>query len=77
MIVLFVFFSVTAVHKNRDVIPLNINDDVEESDEDAEQPVLDFEVELLINFVRLVSDLYFLKFYLFDFPSLISRHCSF
>lgn len=43
----FGLFFVITVHKNRDVIPLNINEDMEESDEDTEQPVLDFEVELL------------------------------
>lgn len=32
------------VHKNRDIIPLNINEDMEESDEDNEHPVFDFEV---------------------------------
>lgn len=35
------------VHKKREIIPLDINKDVEDSDEDAEQPVLDFEVESL------------------------------
>lgn len=35
--------EIDAFHKNRDVIPLNINEDMEESDEDTEQPVLDFE----------------------------------
>ncbi|XP_042060842.1 something about silencing protein 10-like [Salvia splendens] len=37
--------DIDVFHKKRDVVPLNINEDVEESDEDAEQPVLDFEEE--------------------------------
>ncbi|XP_057778096.1 protein THALLO-like isoform X1 [Salvia miltiorrhiza] len=37
--------DIDVFHKKRNVIPLNINEDVEESDEDAEQPVLDFEDE--------------------------------
>ncbi|XP_042062883.1 something about silencing protein 10-like isoform X2 [Salvia splendens] len=37
--------DIDVFHKKRDVVPLNINEDVEESDEDAEQPVLDFEDE--------------------------------
>ncbi|KAG6408418.1 hypothetical protein SASPL_131429 [Salvia splendens] len=35
--------DIDVFHKKRDVVPLNIHEDVEESDEDAEQPVLDFE----------------------------------
>ncbi|KAI3459829.1 hypothetical protein Pfo_016492 [Paulownia fortunei] len=35
--------EIDAFHKNRDVVPLNINEDMEESDEDNEQPVFDFE----------------------------------
>ncbi|KAL8507623.1 hypothetical protein ACS0TY_018238 [Phlomoides rotata] len=35
--------EIDAFHKNRDVVPLNINEDLEESDEDNEQPVFDFE----------------------------------
>ncbi|XP_047976227.1 something about silencing protein 10 [Salvia hispanica] len=37
--------EIDVFHKKRDVVPLNINEDAEESDEDAEQPVLDFEEE--------------------------------
>ncbi|CAA0811052.1 Sas10/U3 ribonucleoprotein (Utp) family protein [Striga hermonthica] len=37
--------EIDAFHKNRDVVPLNISGDVEESDEDSEQPVFDFEDE--------------------------------
>ncbi|GER40641.1 something about silencing protein sas10 [Striga asiatica] len=37
--------EVDAFHKNRDVLPLKISGDVEESDEDNEQPVFDFEDE--------------------------------
>lgn len=44
--VLWFFFTVV-VHKQRDIVPLDINDDMEESDEDAEIPVLDFEVILI------------------------------
>ena len=47
---LFGSLIVISVHKKRDVVPLNINEDAEESDEDAEQPVLDFEVEPLVSF---------------------------
>lgn len=39
--------GIFVVHKNRDVVPLNTNEDLEESDEDIEQPVFDFEVLLL------------------------------
>ncbi|XP_022878927.1 something about silencing protein 10 [Olea europaea var. sylvestris] len=35
--------DIDAFHKQRDIVPLDINDDMEESDEDAEIPVLDFE----------------------------------
>ncbi|KAL1561398.1 something about silencing protein 10 [Salvia divinorum] len=35
--------EIDVFHEKRDVVPLNINEDVEESDEDAEQPVLDIE----------------------------------
>ncbi|KAH6786561.1 hypothetical protein C2S52_006113 [Perilla frutescens var. hirtella] len=42
--------EIDAFHKNRDVVPLNINEDVEESDEDTEQPVLGVTVELLMSF---------------------------
>ncbi|KAL0432894.1 UNVERIFIED_CONTAM: Something about silencing protein 10 [Sesamum latifolium] len=35
--------EIDVFHKNRDVIPLDMNEDMEESDEDAEQPVFDFE----------------------------------
>ncbi|KAL8491756.1 hypothetical protein ACS0TY_023378 [Phlomoides rotata] len=35
--------EIDAFHKNRDVVPLNINEDLEESDEDNEHPVFDFE----------------------------------
>lgn len=41
------FFFTVVVHKQRDIVPLDINDDMEESDEDAEIPVLDFEVILI------------------------------
>lgn len=58
------------VHKKRDIIPLDINKDVEESDEDTEQPVLDFEVEYLVSFfVGLLSYSDFLQgipIYLFN-----------
>ncbi|KAH6834443.1 hypothetical protein C2S53_004178 [Perilla frutescens var. hirtella] len=40
--------EIDAFHKIRDVVPLNINEDVEKSDEDAEQPVLGVTVELLV-----------------------------
>lgn len=41
----FLFFIfVIVVHKSRDVVPLNIDEDMEESDEDNEQPVFDFGV---------------------------------
>ncbi|KAL0290155.1 UNVERIFIED_CONTAM: hypothetical protein Scaly_2681900 [Sesamum calycinum] len=35
--------EIDVFHKNRDVVPLDMNEDMEESDEDAEQPVFDFE----------------------------------
>ncbi|KAK4422026.1 Something about silencing protein 10 [Sesamum alatum] len=35
--------EIDVFHKNRDVVPLDMNEDVEETDEDAEQPVFDFE----------------------------------
>ncbi|KAK6116760.1 hypothetical protein DH2020_049493 [Rehmannia glutinosa] len=35
--------EIDAFHKNRDVVPLNISEGMEESDEDNEQPVFDFE----------------------------------
>lgn len=37
-------FWAFAVHKQRDVIPLDVNDDVEGYDEDEEEPVFDDEV---------------------------------
>ncbi|KAH6810066.1 hypothetical protein C2S51_027849 [Perilla frutescens var. frutescens] len=40
--------EIDAFHKNRDVVPLNINEDVGKSDEDTEQPVLGVTVELLV-----------------------------
>ncbi|KAH6810075.1 hypothetical protein C2S51_027858 [Perilla frutescens var. frutescens] len=41
--------EIDAFHKNRDVLPLNINQDVEKSDEDAEQPVLVLGVTYTMN----------------------------
>ncbi|XP_051143956.1 protein THALLO-like [Andrographis paniculata] len=35
--------EIDAFHKNRDVVPLNMNEGMEDSDDDNEQPVLDFE----------------------------------
>ncbi|KAL6551985.1 hypothetical protein OROGR_008139 [Orobanche gracilis] len=35
--------EIDAFHKSRDVVPLTISDDTDDSDEDNEQPVLDFE----------------------------------
>lgn len=35
------------VHRQRDVIPLDINGDATESDDDAEQPVFNLEVPTL------------------------------
>ncbi|KAL7128048.1 hypothetical protein ABFS83_14G290100 [Erythranthe nasuta] len=35
--------EIDAFHKNRDVVPLNLNEDMGDSDEDNEHPVLDFE----------------------------------
>ncbi|KAG8375894.1 hypothetical protein BUALT_Bualt09G0006600 [Buddleja alternifolia] len=35
--------EIDTFHKNRDVVPLNIKENMEESDEDNEQPVLNFE----------------------------------
>lgn len=43
LIVLHELFSGT-VHKQRDIVPLDINDEVEESDDDDELPVLDLKV---------------------------------
>ncbi|KAL8469338.1 hypothetical protein ACS0TY_032241 [Phlomoides rotata] len=37
--------EIDAFHKNRDVVPLNINEDLEESDKDNEQPVFDSEYD--------------------------------
>lgn len=37
-------YIVFAVHKQRDVIPLDVNGDVGDSDDDNEHPVFDFEV---------------------------------
>lgn len=42
--------SLVAVHKQRDIVPLDINEEAEDSDEDNEQPVFDFEVFFFIIF---------------------------
>lgn len=36
-----------AVHKQRDVVPLNIHSDAGESDDDNEEPVFDFKVRIV------------------------------
>lgn len=36
-----------AVHKQRDVVPLNIHSDAGESDDDNEEPVFDFKVHIV------------------------------
>ena len=43
----FVLFFGFLVHKQRDVVPLNLDDDVADSDEDNEHHVFQIEVFLL------------------------------
>lgn len=38
------YLLVLAVHKQRDVVPLNIHSDDRESDDDKEEPIFDFKV---------------------------------
>ncbi|KAK1273222.1 hypothetical protein QJS04_geneDACA020609 [Acorus gramineus] len=37
--------EIDAFHKQRDIIPLDVNEDIDESDEDGEEPVFDFKDE--------------------------------
>ncbi|GFP97294.1 something about silencing protein 10 [Phtheirospermum japonicum] len=50
--------EIDAFHKNRDVVPLNIGDDMEGSDEDNEHPVFDFEMLDMIYLTLLFSNDY-------------------
>lgn len=48
----FIFFFGFEVHKQRDLVPLDVNGGTDESDEDDEVPVFDFEVFPLFPFLK-------------------------
>lgn len=43
---MLLLYCMVSVHRQRDIIPLDVNDDMDSSDEDDDHPVFNLEVSL-------------------------------